>query len=78
MVTNKKFTLPNQNNSTLNFKIKFTTPLPPSKKKSQSFKNQHPSPRKKNLPNLHDLERFNKKLCMCTKHFIIFCLYEKL
>ena len=51
MVTNKKFTLPHPNNSTLNFKKKDSPLLyPPLKKNLNFLKNQHPSPRKKKPP----------------------------
>ena len=67
MVTNKKFTLPNPNNSTLNFQKK-NSPLlyPPPQKPSIPSKINTPPPEKKiNLPNLHDLERFHKN-CACS------------
>ena len=74
MVTNKKFTLPHPNNSSLNFQKKIlTTPLPPLKKNLNSLKNEHP-PQKK-LPNLHDLEKFHKD-CACSLNITIFSLYE--
>ena len=57
MDTDKKFTLPHQNNSTLNFKKKLTTPLPPPLHKKISISQKStPLPPNKKLPNLHDLE----------------------
>ena len=57
MVTNKKFTLPHQNNSTLNFQKNSPLRYPPPQKKSKSLKNQHPSPEIK-LPNFITLLKF--------------------
>ena len=65
MDTNKKFTLPHPNNSTLTFQKKITTPRPPPQKKNQLSKKSTPLPHKKNLPNLHDLELFLKN-CTCS------------
>ena len=48
MVTNKKFTFPHPNNSTLNFPKKNSPLLYPLPQKNlNSLKNQHPFPRKK-------------------------------
>ena len=65
MVTNKKFPLPHQNNSTLNFQKKITTPLPPPPKKISISQKSTPLPPEKKIPNLHDLERFHKN-CVCA------------
>ena len=59
MNTNQEITLPHPNNSTLNFKKKITTPLPPY---PSILSKMNTLPSKKNLPNL---ERFHKN-CACS------------
>ena len=64
MVINKKFTLPHPNNSTLNFQKKIHHSSPPPHKNLILSKMNTPTP-EKNLPNLHDLERFHNN-CACS------------
>ena len=61
----------------LTFKNKSPPLYPPPPQISILSKINTPPPAKKvKFPNLHDLERFQKKLCMFSKYFTIFCLYE--
>ena len=67
MDTNKKNTFPHPNNSTFTFQKKSPSLSPPQK-------NHNPSPPPQIISIISDFI----KLYMLHKHFIIYCLYEKL
>ena len=65
MVTNKKFTRPAKIIPPLTLKKNSPLRYPPPQK-ILNLSKKHPSPRKKKqLPNLHDPERFHKN-CVCA------------